>query len=228
MFASSVMDDAAALLNDQGKVRYTYAIQLSYLQMANDELIQKLAVNGISVLKKFSSVAVIASGASVFPIPVDMLLPEKMFERQAGSNDVFILMTEKQAPPEELNGTSLSFWSYRNLAITLGPANLQGALQAREVKLDYTRILTSITSSGTVVEIDASKRFLAQRTAGLCARYIGENTQRADQLDVISRGQDMSGDGGSLGELVALFVRNLQSFGVRRRSYRRQRILLGR
>lgn len=225
MFASEVMDQSASLLNDQAKATFTYTNMLPYLSMANDEAIIKLANNGVSPLKQTSAVATINVGTALFPLPADLLLPESLLESDypVTSPVLYVPMKECKDLPEEAASSLLRFWAYRNLQLQIGPANSAGALTIRSVKLYYTRVLTALTASGSVVEIAISKTFLSQRTASLSARYIGENDSRADELDVICLGQNKDGENGSLGELVNLFTRNLQGVGVRRKGFHRRR-----
>lgn len=221
MLASTVMDEAAAMLNDQAKATFTYTNMLPFLSKANDELETELALNGVSVLKQVSSNATIAVGISSFPSPADLMLPEWMGERLSGSTDPFDEMTECSYLPEELAGTDLNYWAYLSLVIKVGPANGAGATTERQCKLNYTRLITALTGQSSVVEVTKSKTFLAERTAALAAQYVGENDERASKLDFAARGMD--GHGGSLANIVALFVRNNQGLGTRRRGYTRGR-----
>jgi hypothetical protein len=224
MLASTVLDEAAALLNDQGKATFTYTNMLPLLSKANDELETALTKNGLSVNRQLSSTATIAIGTVLFPLPADLLTPLVMSERNLGSSDLFSDMDEVRDQPEEAVGSDLKYWSYSNMLLKLGPANNVGANSAREVKLIYQRLLTPLTSQNAVVDVSKAKSYLAERTAGLAARFIGENEGRADTLDVMARGPHLDGEGGSIYELVQIFVRNLQGQGgVKRKPYRRTR-----
>lgn len=222
MFASAAMDEARGLLNDVGGATFSYAVLLPFVSVANDELETQLALNGVSILKRTTAFSPISIGTYLAPIPVDILVPEEMFERQLGTTEPFLLMDERPNPPEEMASTALKYWSYVDLLIKIGPANNVGALVAREIKINYTRLITPLTSSGSVVEVNKSKTYLSLRTAGLAARFIGENPERADKLDIMARGPNLDGNGGALAEVVQLYVRNSQAFGVRRKRYSRR------
>lgn len=223
MFASEVMDEAAALLNDQAKANFTYVNMLPFVRKASNELTNKLARNGISVLKQESAVSTLASGVSTFPIPADMFLPLIMLETDSSGINLYSQMDERWPLPEEPAGSELNYWSYYDLQLKVGPANGVGATTARKVKLEYTRTLTSLTASGTVVEISQAITFLAERTAALVARFVGEDPIKGDYFDRMALGPAMDGEGGSLGELITIYVRNNQSLGTRRRGYHRRR-----
>lgn len=226
MLASAVLDEAAGLLNDQARATFTYTNMLPYLSKANDELETQLALNGVSILKQQSAVSTINIGTALLPLPVDLLTPLEMWERLAGTAETYVSMDEVDFPPEEIAGPDLRFWAYENLLLKIGPANSAGALTAREVKLNYTRLLTSITSQASAIEVQKSKTFLAERTAGLAARFIGENGNRADVLDTWALGPNRDFEGGSIADCVRIFVRNNQGFGVRRKGYKRPRLLV--
>lgn len=221
MLSSDVMDLAAVLLNDSAKSQYTYAKQLPLLSKANDELETALILNGVSPVKKQSAVVTMAIGTSLFSIPADMADPLLMGERAGGTTGEFSEMTQAAVPPEIPASSLFGYWTYINLTIVCGPANGAGALTSRDVKLTYNRLLTSITTSASVVEITKSKQFLAERTAALCARFLGENPSRADSLDLLAFGPEPDRKGGSLGDTVMEFVRSNQGTPVRRRGYRR-------
>jgi hypothetical protein len=222
MFASEVMDEAAALLNDQAKATFTYVNMLPFVSKANDELAKKLVENGISVTKQGSAVSTIAIGTAVLPIPADMIVPQRLYEKSTAEVE-YDNMDEVYPLPEEPASNEFNYWSYYDLIIHLGPANGLGALTIRNVKMDYLRLITSITASGTVVEIGPSKTFLAERTAALAARFIGEDPDKADTLDIMALGPARDGEAGSLRTLVNIFVRNNQSVGVRRQGFHRRR-----
>jgi hypothetical protein len=64
LLATTVMDSAAALLNDQAKQQYTYLVQIPYLNMALSELKEYFELNNVPVTDTFTSTPItVASGA---------------------------------------------------------------------------------------------------------------------------------------------------------------------
>lgn len=223
MLASEVMSEAAALLNDQALATFTYVNMLPFLRKASNELTNKLAKNGISVLKQESAVSTVAAGASTLAIPADMFIPVSMLETDSSGSNLYSLMDETYPLPQVPASVELNYWSYYDLILHIGPGNAVGATSVRKVKLNYLRTLTSITAQGTVVEIGQSITFLAERTAGLCSEFIGEDPIKGDKFNKMALGPFLDGEGGSLGELISIYVRNNQGLGVRRGGFHRGR-----
>lgn len=210
------MDEAASLLNDSAKDLFTYTAQLPYLKRANESLENLLIVCGASVQRKGSATITVPSSTTTTDLsnevgyPSDMLVPINVQERR-DSDDVWVGLTESSWEPDIQPTASIDFWSYHNGTIYIPPVSAQ-----REVKINYWRQLSAITSSGSNEEINGSKTYLAAKTAELCARYIGQNKEIADDLlsiEVISA-QDL---------LERMYIKNSQGTRARRRPYRRSR-----
>lgn len=213
VLASDVMDEAASLLNDSAKTLFSYANQLPYLKKAAEDLESILIDLGQSPLQKATSATIsVASSASIITVSQasvsDLFVPIHLWERaQGGAIGDWQLMEEKEWEPDTRAGTVLQYWTFRNNALYCPPCTAN-----REVKIDYWRQLTPITSSSSNQEVTGAKMYLAAKTAELCARYIGENKERADQLleiEVIP----------SRDRLESIYVKNSQSRRVRRKRF---------
>lgn len=215
LLASTVMDRSAALLNDVARDRFSYAIQLPYLQIANDTFSDKLVKAGIPLQKKVNTTQVIAAAATTYTLPADFLVPENLWERPSGQTNIdFTLMTQVAWLPKIQTVNYLQYWLWANDAITF-----LGATQAQDVKLEYIRILTAVTTSGSSLEIAAmSNNFLAHYTASLCARYIGRNKVRADELkgEAYEHLDDLLNIQGKQNQAMPLKRRGFRIFGFRR------------
>lgn len=181
--ASDVMDEASILLNDVAKTQFTYSAQLPYLKRAN-ELLENMMISwGVSPQRQTSAIMTVPSStteidlSAVTGYPSDMLLPIKLFETDLGATTFGPPMIEQEWTPEVSATSTLTYWAFRNNKIYCPPVT-----QSRLVKIDYWRQLTSITSQSSNEEIGGAKTYLAAKTAELCARYIGQNKEIADDL----------------------------------------------
>lgn len=210
--ASDVMDQSAVILNDVAKTNYTYAAMLPLLQKANQELEQQLIIYGASPVRLASPAITVLANAVSLTLPVDFLLPLRLFER-LNSSEQWQPMEEKRWNPESYTPTtSLTYWAFYNNLI-----NFPGATVGREVLLEYQRRLLVISTSGSTEDFYLTLSFLAARTAELCARYIGMNTTVADGIrdNDVFKAEDA---------LFRVLVLNGQGVGARRRKFNSKRI----
>ena len=184
--AASVMDRAAAFLNDSALSIFTYVAQIPYLNAALDELQEIFEENNVPITNRRSSVLVIPAGTvtisfSTTPaLPSDLIEIQKLGERNSGTTDSFTEMVRKEFLPQtEVQTTQLIYWSWINEQI-----KFIGATSARDVELDYiASLFTAVTTSTNSITVINGKSFLAYRTAALCAQFIGENPERAQALN---------------------------------------------
>jgi len=218
--AGDVMDSAAALLNDPGKSLFTYAVQIPYLKMANQQLEQELQVNEcpLNLISEYEST--VTAGTITLSLPTSFFLPISLKERRNGSTQEADYCDMKEVAniyDLSLNqGTVLTYWDFRHNCI-----NFVGATEARQVRLYYWRQGSITTESGSLENQAGANNFLAYKTAALSARFIRKQLELADALD-ISAAQ-------SLELLIANLVKNHQGLRVRRRPFRngRSRTWLG-
>lgn len=210
ILASDCFSRARAVLNDNNAILYGDSRLLPYLVMAYDELQQELALNEVPVLSEVSTILDVAAGAVTVPAISDMVKPVELGERADGTNDLFEDMTEKPWEPEELPGTKLRYWVWREEQI-----QLIGATTNREVKVKYKKSLSPLTGPGSIVAVSNAKNFLGVRCGALAARYIGENPSRADQLDVLADEE--------LQTVLGTSAKDRQSMPVRRQRNRYRR-----
>ena len=210
--AQDVMERVAGVfLNDPDQTFWTYEKIIPSLKYANDELGNLLTNHGISVQKDVSLVLVVDAGdTDLDDYPPDFFLPLELRERSrrglletGGWNKI----TEVQwITPNLSPSDSIKQWAYRDNKIVFNPPTSD-----REILLRYLRNIAIIQNDNSPIEIDRSINFLASRTAELCARFVGRNTQKADEIKAyeVSPAQHL---------LLNSFVRNSQK--VRRRPYR--------
>lgn len=204
--ASTIHDEAASLLNDTSKQLYTNAVQLPYLKSAWNKLQLKLQENGIPVMREESAVIDVAATSTTISLPSDFLQPIKVEERPDGSSDLYEDVSEVDDIPEMDPVDEVRYWTWREETMQINPPST-----AREVKLTYWKSLNPVTGDSSNLNVLNSTEYLANKTAALCARFIGENPVRADALEIEAAI--------ALNALVNIEVKKLQSIAVRPKSY---------
>lgn len=186
----SIIPRIAARLNDSAQQMYTNDVILPLAQDAADELQAELDLYGILVLEHVTNPPIVVPqmnpvvpGSSISLdglglLPLDMLEPQKLEERLSGSTDMFMPMIRRQWEPAILPTDSLRYWDYREENIFF-----IGATTDREIKISYIKRLVVINDVNSVISVNNSTLFMINRTAALCAEYIGENKTRADSLN---------------------------------------------
>jgi len=220
--AASVMDKVASLMNDTAKTSFTYAAQLPYLNMAFDELQESFELNNIPVTSQTSAAITVPIGTTAIgPIdgvgmtaapnyPEDLVEIQGLYERLSGTLDGFTEMRQREFlshASDVLPSNSLGCWSFEDQQI-----RLIGALTARQVKLDYIKsIFQTDLTAASVIGIINARSFLYYRTAGLCAQFIGENENRASDLNSFAEL--------ALDRVTGIGVKAKQSIATRRRPF---------
>lgn len=192
--AAKVMDSAASLMNDTAKTVYTYTAQIPYLNMALVELQEHFQLNNIPVTNETATEITVNVGTtSINPFdgvgagpapnyPLDLVEIQGVYERLAGTTDPYIPLVKKEFLPHaiaDLPTDSLQYWAWISQRITF-----IGATSNREVKLDYIKTLfPKVTNHAAELGVINAESFLFYRTAALCTQFIGENENRANELN---------------------------------------------
>jgi hypothetical protein len=214
--AGDIMDESASLLNDSVKALFTYTAQIPYLKRANESLENLLVSCGISIQRRASIMMTVTPQAGPIDLgdlvgyPSEMLLPISLFER-GSSQETWNFVPEKEWIPDIPPTGTVSYWAFHDNTVFI-----TGVTSQREVKINFWRQLSTITSEGSNAEVAGSKTFLAAKTAEMCARYIGQNPEVADslyQIEVVPA-QDL---------LERIYIKNTQGVRSRRLPFRRPR-----
>lgn len=224
--SGTVMDSAAALLNDTAKTVYTYETQLPYLNMALNELQEEFERNEVPVTGKTSVVIEVdtdveeISFTSTPALPTDLIEPSLLWERARDTNP-FLPMNKLEELPLYMIGSQipqLIYYTWKNQALHFLPANADNDIKLTYISALFTRF-TSILGTDQVNVINA-ETFLEYRTAALCARFIGENATRADELNAYAvLGIDRALGIGAKGRQNIVIRRRPFRSGYKRRSY---------
>ena len=189
--AATVMNAAAARLNDVSRTIYTYTLQIPYLNIALLELQEHYEANNAPVTDTTSAIINVPSasagivtigfsGTAGRILPSDLIEPKVVWESPEGL-DQWTRMTRLDYLPEwQLQGqiNQLVNYQWATNAIKVIAANADN-----DLKLDYVRSLfTTVTASGDALNVINSQSFLSNRTASLMAHDIEENEQRSNDL----------------------------------------------
>lgn len=215
------MDDATSLLNDTQAGVFSYDVQIPFLKMVLRDIEQQLDLVGFQINLISEYVTTITAGTLFLTYPNNFFLPISLMERKAGTTDNFTPMREKpDVNSLQIQQTSaLIYWDWRHNSI-----NFLGATEDREVRLFYTRLLDEIVSEDSIPEFRGCRNMLAYMTASMCARFIGQNKEVADDLGVYG--------GLAYDTFESIVVKNNQGKRSRRKPFRSRSLfrstLLGR
>lgn len=209
---SDVYAGARALLNDQNDNIFHNEVQFEYLKIAYDELRQELESNNIPISNRTSDIIEISAGVTDIggptgpPLPLDFIDPLDLNERTTNTDNSYALMIRLQfLPLSEVRTMYLGYWIYQD-----GMIKLLGATDDIDIKMNYIGDpLYGLIDEYTQVRVANSINALKYRVAALCARFIGENPDRANELDTFAIN--------SLATLVSIPVKSAQSIITRRR-----------
>lgn len=221
--AATIMNQAAALMNDAPRSIYTYPVQIPYLNMALQELQEYFELNNIPATDTVTSDPItvlagqIAIGFEPVPpvaltpyLPDDLIEPKIVWERQFG-NDPYVPMARLDFLPRHMEGVEIPqflFFTWQSQEIRVLAAN-----QDNQIKIDYIRnLFEPFVDEEDEVSIVNTQTFLEYRTAGLLAQFVGENPTRAGSLnnDAVL----------SLDRSIGIGTKGRQAINIRHRPFR--------
>lgn len=183
--AGDIMDKAAALCNDTEKQRYTYAAQFPYLEIALNDFKMIAQLNGVSVTNKRSAVITLPIGTTIVSsdtvpaLPTDLVSIISVYENNVTAGQFVELGRRNFLTPTDTQVSQFGVYAWNNNEI-----QLPSAVGVIYVRIDYVSTLFSlVVDENSEVKVINADSFLWYRTAGLCSRYIGEDTERAQTLD---------------------------------------------
>ncbi len=227
MIAKQVMDKSAVLLNDSALSIFSYSAQIPYLNIALDELQEELELNNVPITNKTAAVITILTGITGIGggggnpnLPPNLVEPINLFERTTGSTYTFVQMTKVDfLPVNQVPTAFLLFWSWEGDVIKFVPGGATGSV---DIQLHYVKsIFGEIATETDAIPWDKAKTFLTYRNAALCAEFIGENLERATELNGFA--------GLALNRALGIATKGRQSISTRRRpfmsSWRARRVI---
>lgn len=184
--AAEVMDRVAVLLNDPDKTDYTYTVQLPYLNIAIDELLEHLEESNSPAVNATTSPPILVPvGTNKVLPPQDMVEIQEVGERLAGTQDAFVFMPRREFIDSFPPSSALLYWALAtNAGVYEVQFNPNGATTAREIRIRYLKWGSSLAyTESSMIPIVNSRSYLSFKTAALCAQFVGENESRAGILN---------------------------------------------
>lgn len=212
--AGDIMDKAAALCNDTEKQRYTYLAQFPYLEIALNDFKMIAQLNGVSVSNQRSAVITVPIGTTVISsdtiptLPTDLVSIINVYENSVNSGQFYSLGRRNFLTPTDTQVSQFGVYAWNNNEI-----QLPSAVGPIYLKIDYVSTLFSlVVDENSPIKVINADSFLWYRTAGLCSRYIGEDTERAGVLD---------GEAGvKIDQILGIENKSKQGMTTRRRPFR--------
>jgi hypothetical protein len=188
--AGTVMDGARGVLNDQDAQIYTNERLLVYLKTAFRELREFLEQSNIPVTNVVDSdpIEVDASSSNIRVgfdttpgLPATLVEIRQAWWRTRDTNPWYPLVRKEFLPPqlEGIEYTGPTYWAWLNNAMELLPMTSD-----IDIKLQYIQQLTEPADENSTIGVINGQTFLEFRVAALAARYMMENPERANALDM--------------------------------------------
>jgi hypothetical protein len=223
LVSGTVMDFAAARLNDASRQIYTYAVQLPFLNIALYELQEIYEANNIPVTDTTSVVIDVDAASAGFveisfddgvasaPFLPDDLIEIKVAWESPRDLNQWTPMTRLDFLPQYQIGAQINQFVYYQWATN--QMKMLAANADNDIKLDYIRSLfIEIEDESTDLLVQNSISFLGNRTASLIASDIEENTERSQRL---------YGDAlGGLDRALTIPTKGRQRITIRRKPFR--------
>lgn len=215
--AIQVAQASAALLNDKNMTIFTFSDQLPFLNMAMRELQEECEKNNIPVTSQTEIDIEVPAGETTIAfnaeplgpeLPFDLIDIRQMYERNSGSAQNYIPMQRVEfLPPIVTQTQQLVYWAWINQEV-----KFIGSTNDIQVRIDYIRdCFTPLSDEQDEIEMINAMSFLQYRLAGLCARFIGENSDRSDELNLTA--------GLALERLLTIGIKGKQAIFIRRRPF---------
>jgi hypothetical protein len=155
--------------------------------MALRELTEMLELADVPVTRKTSTILAIPIGMTTVGYATNPALPpsliqlENVYESSQATSG-FNRITPLDSIPGYLLGTinsSFGVFAWKDNFINLPESNRLNYLMIEYIG----SLFGNLVDENSVIGINNGESFLHYRTAGLCAQFIGENKERADELN---------------------------------------------
>jgi len=215
MIAKDVMQQSRIFLNDVAASSFTDDVLLPFLQTAWAEMAELFEENELPATNNTSAVIPVTTtqfdiGGPTGPaLPQDLIEIQGVYERPTGTlNDFTEVVKRDFLPKTSVLTNVLGVYVWQGQVIKFLGANTN-----IDVKLDYlANVFNPLIDPSSIVNIINAKTSLAYRTAGLAASMIGENPDRAAELN---------GFASTAAErLINISMKGQQAIASRRRPFR--------
>lgn len=191
---AEIMDIAAADMNDAAQTNYTDTALLPYLNMAIEELIQRMEENNLPVTNKTSANIEVLAGQTEIAfagtsaqLPADLIEPEMLWESDDDGTTWTPMTKVEQINPNIATGQELSMfgvYEWQGDKIVVPQSTNDIIIQIRYIR---KLINTPLTTSQVDVPLQINaKLFLGHKTGALCAMLSAQNETRAGALNELA------------------------------------------
>lgn len=208
---SDIVESIQALMNDTQGQNFTFAAVVPYMNIAIAEFRQVMEANNISMTNAVQAGIIIEAGETeIDPLdmPRDLVEIQKLAERIDGTDTDYLDMRRVEFLPNITPPIAyLVYWTYQDQKI-----KFLGATSNIEIKMDYIAdVMPKVRDVADEIEVINAETFLMYRTAALASQYIGENKERADDLNYNAQL--------AIDRFSSINVKAKQSIYVRRRPF---------
>lgn len=186
--AENVLDLTRSMMNDDDQVMWPDYRLLPKLQMAYNDLVNRITLSDHEILFEQSSKITVpantADGVNVditalSGYPTNLRVPMTLLERPVGGMDSdYTLMYMRSFLPHISKTNANTYWTWqKNKIIVLG------ALQDREMLIQYKGTLSQLTDLSSDIVIPGAENFLAFKTAAMALGSLPVADQRTSRYD---------------------------------------------
>jgi hypothetical protein len=213
--AGAVMTKVRSLLNDTAGQVYNNTVQVPYINMAMLELREYLELSNSPVTNFSDTVLTIPAGTTLInyittpALPQDLVDIRQVWFRSTGQGP-YVPLTKRDFLPHWLDGQDLYsflFWAWYDNAI-----HLPSSSQINDLKLDYIKEIAEVVDANSQISLINGQSFLNYRTAALLCRYVKNDTEKAEDMDVNAQT--------SLDRTIGIESKGRQAITTRRRPFR--------
>lgn len=214
--AGDVMTKVRALLNDQAGQYYSDTVQVPYLQIAIDELREYLELSNSPVTNLTDTVLVVPAGTTLInyvtvpALPQDLVDIRQLWYRQTGQGP-YVPVTRRDFLPHWNDG--LDLYSYLYWAWYDNAVHLPASSQINDIKLDYIRQIDNVVDANSQLSLINGQSFLNYRTAALLCRYVKNDVEKAQDMDINAQT--------SLDRTIGIESKGRQTIMTRRKPFRK-------
>lgn len=216
--ARDVYTNVRALCNDMVVSMFTDDVLQPYLNMAISDLRVRFEQNNIPVTNETQQNLDIPAGTTelIFnaippapKLPANLVEPIRLWERSSGNNTDYVPMSKVQfLPPYKTLTNNLIYWQWAGQKINFIGSNID-----ENIRIDYMKhILMPVKDKDDQLDIINTQNFLQYRTAALAARFIGENSDRSDELNQTAALE--------LDVVLSIGIKGGQAIATRRRPFK--------
>jgi hypothetical protein len=164
---SDALELSRSFFHDNAQLEWTDSVLMPRVRQAHAEIIQKMILNGMQVIKEETTSLTITAGSTSLGIqqPTDLNEPIDLKEyAMSETSDQAVPMVRRDFIPNWAVGENLRVWAWRENVVNLLPATTD-----RKVILYYKKGIVAPTQVTDPLSIIGSEIYIGPRVAALSA-----------------------------------------------------------